>query len=350
MRMGADGMKSYTVWPLLLFYAGVEGWVLSFPLLGPMLFPFALYRGIEPGPAANGFLLMFAVSLAGWGIVLAKYPWDGGRLRQFLLLDILACLALDALLLLGAEAVWQVVFAALGVLAAFPTVVWLTLVTQRVETQRTGWNLGLTGFCVQLVVYLAGLLTVRLSPLQGFAAIHLLLLAALAVLLRRPGPFEFGGAPVPDHARSEGTHVLRILYPLLFALYVIEGLLSKVVSSYVSLRFPDMPDRYSAGVLMIALILAGILGDRFGLRALVAAGLVSLGSACALAVGARPAGVAVVVHGLLAAGFAVMNVLVLFALARWVPRHQPARYIGIGLGVYVVAVFVGGVLGQWMIS
>lgn len=129
-------------WPYILFMTGFQGWVLSLPLFGSLLFPLAAFREADAGQAATSFLNFYALSFLLWGILLTYYRPALDRLLQLLWFSVVSCFLLSLSLLWVSAGAWNLLFSIIGLMASLPSLCWIYLLTTKIASNRLGLAFG----------------------------------------------------------------------------------------------------------------------------------------------------------------------------------------------------------------
>lgn len=335
-----------TYWPLLIFYTGFQGWVLSFPLFGPVLYPFSALRGIDPEQVVPIFLLCFSLSIVLWGMLLFKWKPDGQKLRAILRADVFACLALGLSLLWVPAGLSGAVFAALGILGSLPSMVWLTLVKDRVEDGRKGIALGITGLAIESLMYTVSLVSQHMEPLTGIMMVHAFLIAPVIILQCRPHLFDFNNQ-ASETVDRKWTGLWPI-FLLIFVIYLVGGVMYQVVHPFLA-EFPVMSTYYGNLPYAVAMLFVGWLADRRGIRPLALFGMVGLGLAYTVFSFDKSLAGATVGNTFVKIGFAFLDLFVLYSLTLLAPRRNPTTFIGLGIGVNIFSILLGVWLSQLIV-
>ncbi len=332
-------MKGSVYWPLLVFYCAIEGWILSFPLFGPILGPFVVPQGADPGVLATTFLFFFAASFAGWGVIFRNYTQNLAKLRIFVMLAVLACALLSFGLLIMPIALWKVGFALFGILGSLPSLVWLTFVSRGLDRKKIGWNLGVTGVFVELIVYVVRMSGQYLAPLPEFLIIQILPFISLFVLIRSPSLFDIK-VMSSDRSQTRNERTWS-LYLFIFFFPLVGGIMYNVLQPLFLAHHPRILANYGTLPYVLTMPLAGLLADRKTIRPVAFYGLASLGMAYTVLVLSNSGVAAFAGDTLFNIGFAFMDLFVLFALAWYASGRHAMMYIGEGLGVYIFSILVG---------
>ncbi|MFC3772453.1 MFS transporter [Paenibacillus sp. GCM10012303] len=332
--------------PVILFMTALQGWTLSIPLFGSILGPSAASAGVDPAEAATVFLSGYALSFAGWGVLLHRRRRTIGQLLPALTSGCLVlCAALSLSLLVLDGFAWPAVFGAMGLFASLPSLSWLYMLTRCVPFAQIGLALGVNGMLVSFVRYFFHIISDRIPPQAGIAIVSALPLVAVYILLRIRQELagEHAGWDADRDSRQQPGHFGVNPVPVIvfiFVIFLLGGIMYQVVEPFMQ-EFGSHTIYYQSIPYVLAIPLAGWIIDRRGFRLAMALGVVLLGLAYTTFAFSTSFPAAVAGNTLIQIGFAVLDVFVLYALAAVSSPDRRFLVTGIGLGFYILSIRLG---------
>lgn len=329
-------------WPLVAGLTLLFGWLLAFPLQGPLLGLVASERQFDPLPVVQAFAGAHALGLLVSG--LAAFRWKA--IVSYFPLGLLICLALTLLLALASPADgWRVLLFGTAGLSSAPVVMaWADAFARTVPPLWRGRVLALSAAGANLVLYLAAAATQWASApaLLVGAALALVLAVPVFIVLRRESGYPASGAPTGAPAlRPMRLATYWPLLPFLFGVYLVGGVMYGLVLPVVSAGHPRLFQYYSVLPYIVLLFPAGLLADKVGRRLDAHLGAVVVGTGF-VAFGLLGGFLRdVSVHSTLIGGFAFLDVFVWVVLADLSAGHRSSLAYGLGLGTNVLAIFLG---------
>ncbi|TBL72644.1 SpoIIE family protein phosphatase [Paenibacillus thalictri] len=320
--------------PVLLFMAGFQGYVLTLPLFGPLLFQLAAVKGADPVQAATSFLNCYALSFLVWGIVLHK--WQPGWKWCISLTYAIAigCLVLTISLWWLAASYWNILFALIGLVASLPSLVWIFLIRQLIPRHQIGLAFGINGVLVGGLHFVYNVSGV--GPQTGMLAVFGMLGLAM-VALSRFWKVRLQPEPLAASFRKRSNPMPLFLF--IFIVFLLGGIMYQVVNPFLA-EFPGIHNYFEKMTYIMVMPLVGWFVDRRGFKSVVY-GLAFLGLGYAVFAFSTSFQAALLGSGLLQIGFAFLDVFVLYALSIWADRKRPFLFIGAGLAVYILSIRTG---------
>jgi hypothetical protein len=213
-------------------WLGMQGWVISVPLFGPVLFPLSQQAGTDPGSLAVTFLTAYALSFAGWGLLL-HFGQQAVVKRLPLLMTgcTVLCFVLSMLLLVLDSASWKTAFTLMGLLASLPSLGWLHLITANVSFLRIGTVLGINGMLVSFVRYLVHIMTGLATPTTCLLVVSALLICALAALRFVRTSFPPIPVNMPDTTKMSNPVPVMMF---IFVIFLLGGIMYQVVVPFLT--------------------------------------------------------------------------------------------------------------------
>ncbi|MGE5623551.1 MAG: helix-turn-helix transcriptional regulator [Methanocella sp.] len=322
------------LWSLALFF----GWLLSFPLHGPLLGALAAGPG-EFNRLSLVFVLSHAFGLLSAGFLLPKHAW-----RLAMQAGASVSLALSLVFPFAPAPLRDIGLVALGLSSAIFVIGWSQPYTVEVRTGRTGFMAVLI-LVSNLILYGLVLLSGRVPAALLWGAADLSLAGALWCTHRLLA--EFAEAPVPAPPPRLPVGLMAPVGLLIFGLCLNGGFLYTVVlphfASFAALDrvFGLLP--YLAGVAALGWLRPGM-----SRQSLIYLGvcLMGLGFVAFAAMG-HSLPVYLLTDTLILASFALVDVFLWSLLGEIAEVYgRPHLVFGFGLSLNVLGLFVGGVLGE----
>lgn len=336
-------MKLGSYIPILLFFCGFQGWVLSFPLFGPVLTSFGTQKGVNVEFVVHAFLLTLSISYVFWGFFVSRCPLQPKRLRFILILHLLSTFIIGLSLYWLPSSLWIVAFVLLGFLGALPPFIWLSLVTVKIPEGKRGFIFGITGFFIEITIYSMNILVQTWSVTYSFFLLQLILFVPLIMLFCYPRHFH-----IPFAVEKSNQSPLWPWWPLYFFLFVIYmggGIMYRLIHPYIE-QYPNLDIYLGTLPYAIAMPFIGMLIDRIGPRPFTFVGSALLGFAFALfAVGPSFWGVAAGIVKM-KVGFAFLDLFILYYLAYLAYTKRNFAFLGVGIGINMFSILSGSLLAQ----
>lgn len=329
--------------PILLFFCGFQGWILSFPLYGTVLTAFGNQRGVDTNSVVSAFLLTLSISYVGVGFLLSKISLKPHQLRIILLINLLITLFLGIFLFWLPANLWMWTFILLGLLGSLPPLIWLSFVTVRIPEGKRGLIFGLTGFFIEFTIYGMNLLVEKWSVNYSFFLLQLILFIPLIILTRYPRHFHMSLSD--KYSQKESIWRWWPFFLFIFLAYLGGGMMYRIVDPYV-VQYPDVKIYLGNLPYAITMPFIGLLIDRIGARPFTFIGSVLLGIGFALfAITPSYWGVAAGLI-LIKVGFAFLDLFILYFLAFLAFRKRNFAFLGIGIGINMISILSGSFIGQ----
>lgn len=321
-------------WSFALFL----GWLLSFPLHGPLLTVLASLRGGNETALGLSFTLFHGVGLAVFGLVLPMRHW-----RQAMESGSLACLLLSGLAYWSAGSLLVVWMGALGLAAALFIVGWSHPYVAMTAGNRVEFMAALT-FAANAFLYALNAVAGTLPFGLMFLAVNMLLVASYSLSRGQPVPETKPAGPV---GAGFPVALLCIFCLLILGLYINGGLLYNLIYPTFQ-RFRHLDRYYQLVPYLATLALIWRFGGQKNQRFTLYAGVTLLGLGF-VSFGLLPSSRTgyFITETLILSAFALLDVFVWTLLAEISELHgHTFRVFGLGLAVNVLALFLGGVSGE----
>ncbi len=319
------------------------GWLLSFPMYGPVMGAMAGARDVEPGSIVTTFLITHAAGLFGFGFLGSRLPltWP------WFVYGSLACLVLTLSFAALPPSWWSPAMGLLGLFASLPVIVWTRYFADSAPYAWRGRTIAVAQIGANLLLILVGLALGYVPPVAMLviSAAFLILAAASAVyLLRRPGGLPSAGlSPVPPAAHeAEAAPPLPLwqLICLIIFFFFGAGLVNQVVYPAQS-GIATLPTALGLLAYIVFDALSGYAADRVDRRHVAVGGLVVLGLSLFIGASLSTAFGLHAAQFLVQAAYAPMDVFLWVTLADIAPRAKPTVYFGLGLGLNVFTIYAG---------
>lgn len=337
-------MQLRNYFPILLFFCGFQGWILSFPLFGSVLTALGSQRGVDIDQVVSAFLWTLSISYVGFGILLSRRLLKPGQLRLILFFNLMLILILGISLYWLPSYLWLWVFLLLGFLGALPPLVWLSFITVNIPEGKRGFIFGFTGFFVEFTIYGMNVLVEKWSIDYSFFLLQLILFFPLFILIRFPRHFHM----VTIEKKPIQKEAVWRWWPFFLFIYIVYlggGIMYRIVHPYV-VQYPDLGIYLGNLPYALAMPLIGLLIDRIGARPFTFMGSALLGIAFALfSMTQSQVGVAA---GLIMnkVGFAFLDLFILYFLAYLAFQKRNLAFLGIGIGINMFSILSGSFIAQ----
>lgn len=324
---------------LVIYLAGLSGWMILVPHFGPVGAALAAERGV-----AFAHYPLWFLGGHGPGLVLAGIIWDR---RPHLLpygLRLAPVLAALFTLLIWRlpPAAWPLYFAAMGLVVAAGMTGWGRLYANTVEPPWLGRVFALAAAGASGIAGLLGL-AVRFWPADTVLMATLLPLAACFVAsqrLQEDAHPIFDRAPQPNPPQRIRTAAGFTLF--LFFIYVVAGLSYRYL--IISPLSADLDAILRVVPYIGGVLIAGLLAERHSLHTLAAAGAGLLAFSFVLgAWNGQPlaATASMALNGL---AFGLLEPITWLLLAQLSSPSSAGRWFGWGLNLNVATIFIGAMI------
>jgi DNA-binding CsgD family transcriptional regulator len=327
-------------WVLALSIGLLFGWLLSFPLQGPILGEVALNSGIDPLPAVIGFLLGHIVGLVVSALIGSRYPVT---LRWFSVSGF-ACLLLTLLATTIGASHFVPLFFFMGLFASPIIICWGSIFTRSVIPHFRG-RVMVAGIAIaNIILYTNIQLSSQVSADTLLLLTLPLLVAASAILFRQFRSIE----KIKEQKQIADSPVKIVSYwpllPFIFGVNTVGGLMYSIVSA--SWSAPGISHVYSVLPYIVLVVVAGVVADSFGRRSVAIIGTLIVGFGFMLYGISNAILLPVVTHTMLIGGFAFMDAFTWIVPADLARKKRVPLFYGGILSVNVLAVLVGLILSD----
>ena len=330
-------------WPLILSIGFFFGWLLSFPMQGP------LFWVMVQGGDVNQVLLT-TMLLSGLILGLVSVGLAGYFLRQSLVwfsLGAIPCIAISCLISGVAEDSWWLIFFILGICSGAVIISWANVFASTVSPSQRGRTFVLGAVLSNLVLYLV---TILIYNQAGF---NLLLKASSILSLSMPVFLIYRYRRMVINNRFASDKIIRTLQVksrgtwkfifFVFTIYAVGGLMYAVVGS-LSSPSTGFSSYYGLIPYILFLFLAGILADDISRRSNAIIGAISVGIGF-MAVGLFTGSLQlVVIQTFLVGGYAFLDAFTWIIAADASGGRKIPLFYGAVLGTNILAILAGVLL------
>ena len=337
-------------WTLVLSIGFFFGWLLSFPLQGPLFL--ALTEGVNVSLPllSTSFLLGLILGFAAGGIT----GYFSRRTLAWFALGAIPCCIVSWMISGITEEWWWLYFSIMGFFSGAAIICWGHQFVTSVRPDQRGHTFALAAVLANLVLYLI----IALAGYQigtGFLirVCGILSLGMTVFILYRQGKKEVPHSPVNPAGEPGSLPAViynhRLVFPFVFAIYAVGGLMYAVVG-----RLSSPPSGWLShyGLLpyIVLLFLAGFLADRVGRRINAMAGAIAVGIGF-MALGLFTGSVQyVLAQTLLVGGYAFLDVFTwVFAADAAGGRKGPLFFSAVqttNILAILTGILLGGNLGK----
>ncbi len=325
-------------WPLILSIGLFFGWLLSYPMQGPILGSAAAAEGANPLLPIVRFLAGIIVGQIAFGIL--GYYFQKA-LRWFALSGFL-CLLCSVAALNTPMANSESLFALMGLASAPLIISWGAAFTRSVLPNQRGRVLvsaiALSNIILYIIIQASAVLS---SDTLVLLTLPLLVLAPMALFYSYS---QIAMLPPPTPEVPAKLFSFWPLLPFVFAVYIVGGLMYTIIST--SWAGSGISAVYSVIPYIVLVFIAGSIADRRGRRVNAILGTGILGVGFMLYGISGGIMLPIVIHTLVVGGFAFMDTFTWTVPADLATgRRAPVFYGGV-LGANVIAILIGILLGE----
>ncbi len=342
-RKFAAAFRQY--WPLVLSMGFFFGWLLSFPMQGPLFSAIVQGSQINPVFLTTMFLSGFIPGFACTGIV----GYFFRQKLQWFSLGAVPC-AIISLFFNGIPAeYWWLLFALLGLFSGTAIISWVNAFAVSVPLNQRGHTFVLAAVIANLVLYLITALIniqVAFDRLLLITGLLPIVMAALLFYAYRKIPPDMQSSPVKK-IRTQGVGHPNFwqIFPFIFTIYMVGGLMYAVVG-HLSSPTSGVLIYYGLLPYIIFLFLAGFVADRIGRRINAIAGAIAVGIGFMVVGILRGPLQFVAIQTLLVGGYAFLDVFTwVIAADAHKGRKIPLMYSAV-LGTNILAILTGVLLAE----
>lgn len=332
-------------WPLVLSIGSFFGWLLSFPMQGPLFSAVVQDSQVDPVLLTAMFLSGLITGFACTGIV----GYFFRQKLQWFTLGAVPCVIISFLINGIPAEYWWLLFALLGLCSGAVIICWVNAFAASVPVNQRGHTFVLSAVMSNLILYLIVALINhqiafdRLLLVTGF--LPFAMSAFLFYWYRKTLP-GIQGSPVERTSTREGGHPnYWQLFPFIFAIYTVGGLMYAVVGS-LSSPTSGLLTYYGLLPYIIFLFMAGFIADRIGRRVNAIAGAIAVGIGF-MTVGTLTGPLQLVaIQTLMVGGYAFLDVFTwVIAADIHKGRKIPLMYSAV-LGTNILAILTGVLLAE----
>jgi|GEM_PF-2878915 len=228
------GDAFHRYWPLITSIGLFFGWLLSFPMQGPLFGCLVQSSGVNPIKLTVTFLLSHFLGLATGGI--SGYFFK--RFTHWFSLGAIACLVISLLLENLSSETWQLYFAIMGFFSGLVVISWGTTFANSVAFYQRGRTFILGAVIANLILYFA-ITGTRIMDTRLMLITSGLFTAAMPALMlyqnltRRTEQNEAIGMKFKTKISS--LRFWQVL-PFILSIYAVGGMMYHVVGSLTSPR------------------------------------------------------------------------------------------------------------------
>lgn len=324
---------------LILYLAGLSGWMILVPHFGPVGAALAAERGVSFAQYPLWFLGAHAP-----GLVLTGVLWD--RRPDLLpyglrLTPVLAALFTFLLWRLP-PGLWPACFAAMGLVVAAGMTGWGRLYANTVAPTWLGRVFGLSAAATSSIAGVLGL-AVRLWSAETVLMITLLPLAlALYASLGLQESVSPDFERTPPLGRQRLIRTVTAFALFLFFIYVVAGLSYRYL--IISPLTPDLDAILRVVPYIAAVLLSGFLADRLNLHILSTAGAGLLAFSFVLGAWSGQPVATAASMGINGLAFGLLEPITWLLLAQLSASTTAARWFGWGLNLNVATILIGAMI------
>ncbi len=262
-------------WPLIISIGLFFGWLLSFPMRGPLYY--SLVEGRNTG--ATSLTVLALTGLITGFIIAGIAGYYHRRGLAWFSLSSLPCALLSWIITGVDESLWAFPFLTMGIFAGMAIIGWVYTFASSVPAGQRGHVFSLAAALSNLVLYLIILLLEQRMDyviLLRVCSILGLGMVVLVLVYRNTAQSVQGTTAPPGTLEKKNFRAFQLL-PFIFAIYAVGGLMYGLVENLSSP--PSGPiGYYSLVPYIFFLFLAGYLADRVGRRLNAILGAIAIGA------------------------------------------------------------------------
>ncbi len=261
-------------WPLIVSIGLFFGWLLSFPMRGPLFYGLIGGRDVSPTSITT---LALAGLVSGF-IIAGLTGYYHRRGLAWLSLGSVPCAAISWLITGSRDEFWPFSFLVLGLFAGMAIIGWAYTFAASVPARQRGHVFSLAAALSNIVLYLVilflneGIDHVILLRACGILGLGMIVL----VLAKRDAAPEVQPAVTPPGITGKESFRAFQLLPFIFAINAVGGLMYALVENLSSPPSGTI-GYYSLVPYIVFLFLAGFLADRLGRRINAILGAIAVG-------------------------------------------------------------------------
>ncbi len=328
-------------WTLILSIGLFFGWLLSFPMQGPLFTLLVQSWDSDPLSLITYFLVGHVIGLLGAGIL-------GHFARRYLVWFSLAgipCTVLSMAALGIPNSIWM--FAGIGLLAGLAAICWGAFFSSEVSPHLRGRTFIMAAVIANLILY-AITLTAQSENMNVLLYIIGCLPLAMPVLIiyryLKISPTVTEATVNEDTVLPYVKVGLRLLLPFIFAIYAVGGLMYSVIGQ-ISTPPGGLWYIYGLAPYIIFLLIAGPLADNYGRRLNGLIGAIVVGIGFMLIGLLRGVPQFLAAQTLLVGGYAFLDTFTWVIAADVASRRKTSLFYGIVLSANILAILTGVLLG-----
>lgn len=334
----------YRHWVLILSMGFFFGWLLSFPMQGPLFNLFVQTNPVNPIFFTVSFLSGLILGFVCAGIIGYFFR---SKLQLFFLGAIPCAVLSFCVKGIATEYLW-LIFAFLGLFSGMVTISWATAFASLVHSDQRGHTFALTAIISNVILYL---FNVMINQQVVFDRLLLIVSILPCVMIASPIYYykklrpKMLNLPVENRKVYEADFpIFRNILPFVFSICLVGGLMYAVVDSLSTKPFGFLTF-YMLVPYILFLFLAGILSDSTGRRinAIVGAIVIGIGF---MALGILEGTLQfIAIQTLLIGGYAFIDVFIWIVPADAKKTRQTPLLYSAVLGINILAILVGVLLG-----
>lgn len=332
-------------WPLVLGIGLFFGWLLSFPMQGPLFG--ALVRGGNISPLLLITLLLVGhiLGLTAGGIAGHFYR----RIPVWFSLGAVPCVVISWLITAMPEEIWWLLFIVMGISSGAAIISWASAFITSVPQNLRARTFVLAAALSNIILYLVNILSNHQAEFTLLLRGGSLLALSMPVFLiynYLKTPPESRAIPA-EKVRAPQSRPLRLgqLFPFIFTIYAVGGLMYAVIGSLASPP-SGILGYYELIPYILLLFLAGFLADRAGRRISAVLGAIAVGIGF-MSIGIFTGSLQfVLIQTFLVGGYAFLDVFTWVIAADISGGRKTPLFFSAVLGTNVLAILTGVLLGD----
>ena len=332
-------------YPVILSIGIFFGWLLSFPMQGPLMRVLAQSKSVGPVPLGSVFIagIILGMVIAGIGGYFTR------RSLKWFNLAAVGCFILSLAVTRTPSNLWMPLFAFLGIFSGLSIISWGYIFARTVPPDLRGRTFVTAAFLSNLILYVLTIITLKeiLPWLMDLTSLlPLAMTAFLQLLYRQTARITF--KPAAESATGLQTIPLRLwtFLPFIFTIYAVGGLMYSVTAD-LSSQPAGILAKFGLFPYLVFLLLAGSLTDIWGRRINAVLGAAAVGIGFMLVGMLHGSAQYIMMQIFMVGGYAFLDTFTWVIAADASHKDQSASLLYLAtLGANLLAILIGLLLGN----
>ncbi|MCX8126678.1 MAG: hypothetical protein N3E40_06045, partial [Dehalococcoidia bacterium] len=341
-----DIIKRY--WWLIVSIGLLFGWLLSFPLQGPLFFTLLEKTGLNTEFCGSLFMIGHIAGLLLGGIAGLLM----GRYLDWLAGGAIICQVVTLLIPFSVQETWATLFLSMGFFAGLAVISWVTRFSLEVPPEHRSRTFILGAILANIIVYLTSItLDLGINPNFLSVLLSLLPLAMPFLFLRNPRTLTPSQPASPSAISGERTEGLLtraantgIILFFVLLIYTVAGIVYYYIASNI-VQTGNLLKYLGLIPYLIFLPAAGVMGDYFARRGNAICGALFIGIGFLLVSLFKGSAQFILFQIFLIGGYAFLDTFTWVIGADFFSKRNQSIGYGLILGVNMTAILLGNLAG-----